>query len=291
MVHVAERREIREPVLTILKLLFALVLVYVIVVGALYLFQRRILFVPGTAPPDRLEAGLTAMSEVDLRTEDGLTLRSWYHKAAPGRPTIVYFQGNAGTIEGRDFKARPMIKAGLGVLLVGYRGYGGNPGHPSETGLIADGRAAIDFLKGEGVPAGDTVLYGESLGSGVAVALAAQVEEQGGPRFGAVILEAPYTSIVEIAAARYRFAPVDWLIKDRFDTLFRIARVTAPLLVLHGEKDRLIDASYGRRVFTVANDPKELRLFPEGRHSDLFDHGALEAVLGFLDRMWVPAHR
>ncbi len=277
--------------MTILKALFALALVYVLIVGALYVFQRRILFVPGTVPPNRADAGLSAMREVELRTADGLKLLSWYHAAASGRPTLVYFQGNAGTIASRGFKAGPMIAAGFGLLLVGYRGYGGNPGHPSETGLIEDGRAALAFLREKGVTAADTVLYGESLGTGVAVALAAEAADEvaDGAPLGALILESPYTSIAEIAAARYRFAPVNWLIKDRFDTLSRIGRVTAPVLILHGEKDGLIGADHGRRVFAAANDPKELRLFAEGRHSDLYDLGALETVTGFLGRMWHPA--
>jgi len=284
MVEVVERRELWEPGLAILKFLFTLVLVYGLIVGALYLFQRRVLFVPGTEPPNRSTAGVADMSAVELETADGLKLLSWYHAARLGYPTFVYFQGNAGTIEGRGFKARAMIDRGFGILLVGYRGYGGNPGHPSEEGLIEDGRAAVRFLKDQGVGPSNSVLYGESLGSGVAVALAAEAEDGAGPR--AVILEAPYTSIAEIAAKRYRFAPVDMLIKDRFDSLSRIPRIRAPLLVLHGESDQLIDASHGRRLVDAASEPKELRLFAEARHSDLHDHGAMDAIVEFLGRKW-----
>jgi len=270
--------------LAILKFLFTLVLVYGLIVGALYLFQRRILFVPGGNEPDRVIAGVPEMSDVELETSDGLKLLSWYHPATSGKPTFVYFQGNAGTIEGRGFKARSMIDRGFGVLLVGYRGFGTNPGHPSEVGLIEDGRAALRFLGEKGLEARDSILYGESLGSGVAVALAAEAEDGAGP--GAVILEAPYTSIAEIAAKRYRFAPVDLLIKDRFDSLSRVTRIRAPLLVLHGENDRLIDASHGRRLFDAAAEPKELRLFAEGHHSDLHDHGAMDAIAEFLEHKW-----
>ena len=284
MVQVIERRELWEPGLAILKFLFTIVLVYGLVVGALYLFQRRILFVPGTDAPDQVAAGVPDMTDVELATSDGLTLLSWYHPASPEQPTFVYFQGNAGTIQGRGFKARAMIDRGFGILLVGYRGYGGNPGHPSEVGLIEDGRAAMRFLEEKGVAAGNMVLYGESLGSGVAVALAAEAEDGDGP--GAVILEAPYTSITEIAAKRYRFAPVNKLIKDRFDSLARIPHIRAPLLVLHGEEDRLIDASHGQRLVDAAAQPKELRLFAEGRHSDLHDHGAMDAIAAFLERKW-----
>lgn len=284
MVHVPERREIWEPGLAFVKIVFAIALIYGLVVGTLHVFQRRILFVPGTTPPDRAEAGVPDMREVDLRTVDGLRIRSWYRPATPGLPTLIYFQGNAGTMAGRGFKARPLMDHGYGLLMVGYRGYGGNPGHPSEAGLIEDGRAALAFLAGDGVGIADTVLYGESLGSGVAVALAAEAPEGGAP--GAIILEAPFTSIVELAAARYWFAPVRLLLKDRFETLSIISRVHAPTLILHGERDGLIDVDHARRLHEAANEPKRLRLFNDGRHSNLYDHGALEAVVEFLDAMW-----
>jgi uncharacterized protein len=288
MVHVPERRVIWGSGLALVKLVFVVALIYGIVVGALYVFQRRILFVPGTTEPDRVASGVPDMRDVDLTTGDGLRLRSWYSPATQGFPTIVYFQGNAGTIGGRDFKARPLIDHGYGMLLVGHRGYGGNPGHPTEIGLIDDGRAALDFLASNGVEISDIVLYGESLGSGVAVALAAEAPESGGP--GALVLESPYTSIVEIAAARYWFMPVRLLIKDRFDSLSRMARVNAPLLVLHGERDNVIEVEQGRRLHEAASEPKHLKLFAEGRHSDLYDHGALEAIVGFLDGLWDRAH-
>ena len=203
MLHIPERREIWESDLVLLKIVFSAVLIYGLVVASLYLFQRRILFVPGTTPPDREAVGVPDMNDADLMTDDGLTLRSWYRAAMPGRPTVVYFQGNAGTIGGRGFKARSLMDHGYGVLLVGHRGYGGNPGYPSEVGLIDDGQAALEFLATQGVRAKNIILYGESLGSGVVVALAAGISGEEQP--GAIILEAPLTSIVEIAASRYRW--------------------------------------------------------------------------------------
>ena len=286
MVHVRERRVIWEFGLAFVKLIVAAAVVYGVFVGYLYTIQRRILFVPGTLPPDRIEAGVPDMREVDLVTEDGLTLRSWYRPADPGCPTLVYFQGNAGTIAGRGFKARAFLDRGLGVLLVGHRGFGGNPGHPSEIGLITDGRAALNFLASETVGPGDVVLYGESLGSGVAVALAADAEIP----VGAVILEAPYTSIVEIAATRYWFVPVAMLLKDRFDSLSRISGVRAPVLILHGEDDKVINVDQGRRLHEAAVEPRRLHLFEQGSHSDLYEHGAAEVIEAFLDEMWDISH-
>ncbi|MDE0811070.1 MAG: alpha/beta hydrolase [Alphaproteobacteria bacterium] len=270
--------------MVLLKIVFSAVLIYGLVVASLYLFQRRILFVPGTTLLDREAVGVPDMNDADLISDDGLTLRSWYRAAMPRRPTIVYFQGNAGTISGRGFKARPLMDHGYGVLLVGHRGYGGNPGFPSEDGLIDDGRAALKFLAAQGVRAKDIILYGESLGSGVAVALAAGMSDEEPP--GAIILEAPFTSIVEIAASRYRFVPVRFLIKDRFDSLARVDQIHAPMLILHGARDGVINIQHGKTLHEAANEPKQFVLFDEGRHSDLYDHGALEAVVGFVDNLW-----
>jgi fermentation-respiration switch protein FrsA (DUF1100 family) len=275
--------------LDLIKISVAAVLIYCLLIACLYFFQRRILFVPGHAPPDRMEAGVSDMQEIDLSTADGLNLRSWYREAADNRPTIVYFQGNAGSISGRGFKARAFIDRGYGMLLVGYRGYGGNPGTPSEVGLVLDGRAALSFLQAEGVLTKDTVLYGESLGSGVAVALAVQIwgaaqsSEGLGGSLGALVLEAPYTSIVKIAAARYWFVPVRYMIKDPFDSLSRIAKLRCSLLILHGQRDAVIAVEHGRRLYNTALEPKRFHLFEEGQHSDLFDHGAAEVVASFLE--------
>jgi fermentation-respiration switch protein FrsA (DUF1100 family) len=289
MVQVGERSGFWEFVLGLIKISVAAVLIYCLLIAGLYFFQRRILFVPGHARPDRLEAGVSDMREIDLLSTDGLHLRSWYREAAENRPTIVYFQGNAGSIAGRGFKARAFIDQGYGVLLVGYRGYGGNPGAPSEAGLILDGRAALSFLEAEGTLTENIVLYGESLGSGIAVALAVQILETAQPSeslgasLGALVLEAPYTSIAKIAAARYWFVPVRYMLKDPFDSLSRIADLRCPLLILHGQRDAVIAIEHGRRLYDTAPEPKLFHLFEEGRHSDLFDHGAAEVVTSFLE--------
>jgi len=235
--------------------------------------------VPGTAKPDLQGSGVPEMEEHILQTADGLKLLSWYMPAKDNKFTIMYFQGNAGTIGSRGFKARHFLNGGYGLLMVGYRGYGGNPGNPSEDGLILDGKAGLSFLKEVGVNIDDIVLYGESLGSGVAVALAA------GPakKAAALILESPYSSIQDIAASRYWFAPTRLLLKDKFDSIARIRKVQSAVLILHGEGDGIIPVEHGARLFQQANEPKHLHLFSHGGHSDLYDHGANEVILKFLD--------
>ena len=263
----------------LLKLCGVLLLCYALLVGGCAVFQRSLLYHPGGALPDPAEAGATGMQVVKLTTADGLALAAWYAAARPGQGTIVYFHGNAGSIVGRLDKTRAFVEAGYGLLLVEYRGYGGNPGNPTEDGLYADARAAYGFLIGtEGIDPRRIAVLGESLGSGVAVWLAH------GQPVGAVILEAPYTSIADVAKRTYFFLPVDLLLRDRFDTIARIAAIDAPLLLVHGERDRVIPADLGREVFAVAREPKEGHFLPGAAHNDMPRFGLIELELDFLAR-------
>ncbi|MFQ5984928.1 MAG: alpha/beta hydrolase [Alphaproteobacteria bacterium] len=261
-----------------LRFLILAVASYGLIVGSLYLAQRRLLYFPDRSQPDLARSGVPEMEEVRLATDDGLELLAWYRPAEQGRPTLVFFHGNAGHIGDRGGKVRPYLDAGLGVLLVSWRGYGGNPGRPTEEGLYADGRAALGFLDAAGVPAWRVVLYGESLGGGVAVRMAAERE------VGALVLEAPFTSVADVAARHYWYLPARRLLRDRFDAAARIARVRAPILVLHGERDAVVPVALGRALFAKAPEPKEARFYPEAGHNDLHHSGVAKAVLDFLTR-------
>jgi len=213
-----------------------------------------------------------------LETEDGLSLLSWYLPARPRRPVIAYFHGNGGHIGYRAERLLRFAREGFGVLMPEYRGYGGNPGTPTEAGFYADGRATLAFLDREGVAANRLVLYGESLGSGVAVALAVQHE------IAALILEAPLTSVAEVAQCHFPYVPASRMVVDRFDSLSRIGKVKAPILVLHGERDRVVPVRYGRALFDAAPEPKENWFAPAAGHENLARYGSLDVVVGFIDR-------
>lgn len=253
-------------------------IVYGVMVGWLYLSQRTLLYYPDPNPVRPAEAGFPEMAEVAYQTEDGLTLVGWYKRARPGKPTIVYFHGNAGNLGNHSWIARPFIDAGYGVLLATYRGYGGNPGTPSEAGLIADGRAAVRYLREHQrlAPSG-LVLYGMSLGTGVAVPLAAEVR----PR--ALILQSPFTSIAEVGQHHYWYAPVKWLARDRFDSAGVIGEVTAPVLVIYAEGDRIIPPKFSRALYDKANRPKQIRSVAGAGHNDLSGEGGIQLVLEFLE--------
>ncbi len=246
-----------------------------ICIGAWY-GNRWFMYFPDPTRVAPAEAGLSGVAEVELKTGDGETLIAWYAKAKPGQPTILYFHGNAGNAAGRAEKIETMRMGGAGVFYLNNRGYGGSTGRPTEKDNVADAVTAYDYLRGAGVEAGGIVLYGESLGTGQATQLAGQRQVR------AVVLEAPLTSTVDVGKRTYFFLPLGLLLSDQYRNIEDVAKVTAPLLVLHGEQDGVIPVAMGKRVYAAANEPKKLELFAQGRHSDLFDHGAWERVRAFL---------
>lgn len=251
---------------------------YAALAGGLYLFQRQLLYLPDRTRPELAGLAKLGVREVTLSTDDGLSLLSWYLPSQPGRPVIAYFHGNGGHIGYRFERLLRFSREGYGVLMAEYRGYGGNPGTPTEAGFYADARAALAFLEREGVAPNRLVLYGESLGSGVAVALAAEHQ------VAAVILEAPPTSVAEVAQCHFPFVPAARMVTDRFDSLSRIGKMRAPILVLHGERDRVVPIRYGRMLFEAAPEPKEAWFVPEGGHEDLTRYGSLNVVVAFIER-------
>lgn len=255
---------------------------YTALVGGLYLVQRELIYHPTRSLPSPEVSGVPEMKVVRLTTKDGLSLTSWYRPAEDGKPTIVYFQGNGGNIAGRGFKARPYLDAGFGVLLAGYRGYGENPGSPSESGLYADGRAHLEFLKNQGIPPGLWVMYGESLGSGIAVHMA--YEGATNVPMGAVVLEAPFASLADTAQAHYPFVPARYLVKDRFDSITKIGKIKSPVFIVNGDRDGVISPGEGKRLFEAAIEPKEGYWIPGAGHNNLYDFGASKAVIEFIQR-------
>jgi hypothetical protein len=262
---------------TIARNALYVLIAYAAFAAIMYVMQRSLMYFPDRQPLQPAQAGLPEMQIVRFGTADGLELMAWYRPASGERPTIVYFHGNGGNIAGRGYKVKPYLDAGYGVMLAEYRGYGGNPGSPHEAGLYADGRAALDWLAVQGVSPERLVIYGESLGSGVAVQLARERAP------AALVLEAPFSSAVDVAASAYWFLPVRWLIKDRFDSVAKIGAVRAPLLLIHGERDHVVPVRFGRRLFDAAAEPKEAIFLPQGGHNDLPDHGLMPAVLEFLE--------
>jgi uncharacterized protein len=261
------------------------VALYLAGITALWAFQRDLMYFPDGLPrvPPSYYAMLDGVQEVSFTTADGVDLAAWHGPAPLNRPTVVMFHGNGGSLRGERYRLKHFKDAQIGVLLLAYRGYSGNGGSPSEQGLYADARAALDWLEHNGVASTSIVLYGISLGTGVATKMAAERE------VGAVILESPYTSTVDVAAFRFPIAPVSWLMEDRFESLSRIRTITEPLLVMHGDSDTVIPQRFGRELFDAANEPKQ-GFWPHGLgHGDIFDNGGFDTALEFIRRtMNVP---
>ena len=257
----------------------AAVLIYVLMAAGLFLFQRRILYLPDRARPDLARAGVAGAMETTVSTQDGLTLLAWYlPPAAPDGFVVLYLHGNAGHLGHRACRFAPFAALGWGVLMPEYRGFGGNPGSPSEAGLNLDAQAGLAALRAKGVPLSRILFWGESLGSGVAAQLATAHTP------GAVLLEAPYTSIVAMARLHYPFVPVGTLLLDRFDSLTAVPKIRAPVLIMHGARDAIIPPRMGKALFDAATGPKEFWLAPLGGHADLTEAGAVEAAAAFVQR-------
>lgn len=261
--------------------------IYTALVGGLFLVQRQLIYYPSQPLASPAEAGVPEMQTLRVTTDDGLTLTFWYSPADKGQPTMVYFHGNGGNLSGRGFKIRPYLDAGYGVLLAAYRGYGGNPGKPSETGLYADARAQLEFLNNQSVPPADWVLYGESLGSGVAVQMAYELAGEGGKGekpapVGGLVLEAPFSSLADAAQAHYPYVPARYMIRDRYDSMAKIDRVNAPVFIVHGELDGVVSPKLGKRLFQAAREPKQAKWVAGAGHNNLYDYGVAGKVVEFI---------
>jgi len=255
-------------------------LLYGTILSATFLMQRQLQYFPSRADPLPAAVGLTGVTRHTVATPDGETLVLWVASATGNRPTVLYFQGNAGSIADRADRLAFYQAEGYGAAFLSYRGYGGSTGTITEAGLITDARTAYDWLIAQGIPASRIVVVGESLGTGVAVQLAARHP------VGAVILEAPYTAAVDVAALIYPWLPVRLLMKDQFRSSAHIGKVTAPLLILHGTDDTVIPFTLGQRLFAAANQPKTFVPLDGKGHEALYKPATWALGTAFLARLF-----
>jgi uncharacterized protein len=215
-----------------------------------------------------------------LKTPDGAQLEAFYHAAPMGRPTVLYFHGKDTEISNESEFLKAFQAADFGFLGISYRGYGKSSGKPTETGLITDAVTAYDWLRKKGIDAEKIMLAGMSMGSGVAVQLAAQKP------VGAIALGAPYSSVVEIAEEKHWYLPVRLLMKDQFWSSSFIGEVNAPVLILHGTEDQVIPVRYGQKLFALANEPKSLKLVEDQGHLVIFQENSLLEYTKFFNSVF-----
>lgn len=253
---------------------------YVAALGYLYAVQRTYVFRPGGELAAPAALGLSGVRVEKARARDGTELTEWRATAAPGAPTVLYFHGNAGNLSDRADRFRQILASGFGLVAVSYRGFPGNGGSPSQAAIFSDALESFDRLARD-TP--EIIAYGESLGTGVAAYVAANRPAR------ALVLEAPYTAALDIARAIYPWAPVSLLMRDPFTTRDIIGRVTAPVLIVHGTADPVIPVAHGRRLYEMANEPKQLAIIEGGAHSDLWGRGLWPIVLEFLQANHIGA--
>ena len=253
------------------------ILAYAAILVGLYVFQRRLVYPVQTAPYTSVsELRLDKLQEVRFRASDGAVLVAWWMPAGPGKPTLLYFHGNAAALLNRLPRIERFSAAGYGVFMPAYRGYSGSEGSPSEAALIDDAVTAYDALRERGVRKEDIVLYGESLGTGVAIQLAGRRKVAG------LVLDAPYTSLPDVAQLAYPFVPVRPFMTERFDSQRHIRKLDVPILMMHGAEDQVIPISLGRELFSVANEPKTFVAIEGAAHSNIYDYGAFAHLDRFL---------
>jgi fermentation-respiration switch protein FrsA (DUF1100 family) len=250
---------------------------YVLLVGAIYLYQRKLVFPRRPEHTQPAQAGFPEAQEHVLPTDDGERIVAWLAPPVdPKRPLFLMFLGNGDNLGIVAPNLRAMAQDGSGVLAVAYRGYSGSSGTPSEAGLSYDAEAAYRLATSVVSP-DRIVLFGYSLGSGVAVPLAARRE------VAAIVLFAPFASAVAIAARDFPFIPVRFLMKDQFRSIDLVAGLRAPILMVHGERDPVVPISSGRELHAAAPEPKRFVALPEADHFTLFQHGGIRAIRDFLD--------
>lgn len=254
------------------NVLLGIVVAYLAAASYMYINQRSFVFKPSGELQTPEHKGLSNVTVQQVEMADGTNVSVWY--APPqnaSAATVLYFHGNSGNVSGRSARFKQILDSGFGLYAPSYRGYAGSDGSPSERGFVSDALEHFDKLseKTENI-----ILHGESLGTGVATAVASK-------RAGAklLVLEAPYTALVDMAKEQYAWLPVDFLMKDQMKTRLRIQQVQAPVLIVHGTEDVVIPVEHGKRLFELAPSPRTLKVIEGAEHSDLWTSGLWGLVL------------
>ncbi|HEU5046853.1 MAG TPA: alpha/beta hydrolase [Rickettsiales bacterium] len=257
-------------------LLKTAVLVYAGLCLFMWADQRHLMYHPNTNIHTLQDYRLAGFDDVSLHAPDGTQIDAWHHDATAGFPTIIFYHGNAGNMGSHAAYFDALAKAGFGVLAIDYRGFGKSQGAPDEAGLYADARTALHYATDTlHVPPSQLILYGESLGTGVAVQMATEFH------VGALVLQAPYAAIADIGKMRYPWLPVDLLLEDKFDSTAKIDRIHMPLLLMHGTQDNTIPVTEGQMLFARAQEPKQAVYFPGKDHANMDIGARVNALNGF----------
>ena len=258
-----------------LQFILAIFVIYFLVLVFLYFYQRSLLYHPNenNYSGDKISVDI---EKVKIQTSDNIELLGWYHeKNLKDYKTLVYFHGNAGSLENRIHKLNHFQDMNINFLIIAWRGFNGNKGKPSEKGLYVDGKSTIDWLIKKGVDEKNLILYGESLGTGVATHLAQN------KNYAGVILETPFTSMIDAAKNFYPYIPINLLLKDKFENYKKVKNINSPILIMHGEVDQIVPFSMGKKIYELANNPKYSYFTKYDNHMMEYDENLILALKSF----------
>ena len=260
----------------LLKLFLTIFLIYFVILFFLFFYQRNLLYHPNenNYSGDQLTVDI---KEVKITTQDNIELLAWYHeKNLKDYKTILYFHGNAGSLENRIHKLNHFKNLDINFLIIAWRGFSGNEGKPSEKGLYEDGDSAVKWLLNKGIEEKNIILYGESLGTGIATHISQN------KNFAGVILETPFTSMVDVAKTFYPYIPVSLVLKDKFENKKKMKNISSPILVMHGELDQIVPFRMGEKIYKIANNPKYSYFTKYDNHMMEYDENLIRALESFL---------
>jgi len=255
---------------------------YILLLAVMFFFQRSFLYHPSVDNylKDQAINESSGIEKVKITTEDNIELVAWfYNKNIETFKTILFFHGNAGSLENRTYKLNHFKNLNINFLIIAWRGFNGNKGKPNEVGLYRDAKSAIKWLNSKGVPEENIILYGESLGTGVAVEVAQN------KNYAGVILESPYTSMIDLGKKYYPLFPVSFLLKDKFESYKKIKKISVPILVIHGKMDKIVPFAMGKKIYELANEPKFFYFQQYGGHMVDYDEELLSILKKFIQSL------
>ena len=261
-----------------IKSFFLLLIIYVSITVVVYFFQRKLLYHPFS--PQITGKGLIHNFEtINFKTSDNFELKGWFHLKNSNKKTIFFLHGNAGNLDNRIDKLNSLGNMNVNFLIIAWRGYSGNPGNPSEAGLYKDALGALKWLNEKGIPNDKIILYGESLGTAVAT------EVGQNDNFAGIILEAPFTSMVDMGKKIYPIFPVKFLLKDKYETKKKINNIKFPILIMHGKKDKIVPFYMGEKIYSLANEKKSKYFTENDDHMMEFNIKLNNAISDFLETL------
>jgi len=260
-------------------ILVSFVVIYLIILILTYIFQRNLLYHPAenNYSGDQLHVSI---KKVKIKTEDNLDLISWYHNKNSNKyKTILFLHGNAGSLSNRIHKINHFKNIDVNFLIIAWRGFSGNKGIPTEDGLYEDATSAVKWLKSKGINNNNIIIYGESLGTGVAIEIAQN------KNFAGIILESPFTSMIEAGKSKYPFLPIKLLLKDKYESDKKIKNVSSPILVMHGKVDRIVPFNMGKKIYDLANEPKHFFFTDYDNHMMEYNEKLINSLKKFISSL------